>query len=229
MANEHIKLPGIDPVTLSTAQPPAGPTPAQPISYQTISAQTPLTPEQLQYLQAAGNSYRIIRKTAGVALFSGVTSLILGIGSVGCLGISHDSLGIFATLVLLTVGVVELVGRQRLLNGNPRALRLLAFNQLGFLAAIAIYCVTQIVTFSAKSLTQSLNSQLREAGGGDLGNLIDPQMAQSLNTTLYVSVLVVAIASQGGLALYYWRRQKHLDAYLTAEPWQRQLLQTVSS
>ncbi len=228
MPNEHINLPGISAADLAAGNPPALPIPVQP-----ISTQPGLTPEQLGELQAVGESYRVIRRTAAVARFSGVTSIVLGVGGLACLGFGVQLSGILAVVVLLTVGFIELTGRQWLLNGKSNALRVLAFNQLGFLAAIAIYCGVQIATFSSKSLTQSLNTKIQEMGGGDLGDLIDPktapQMAQSVNTGFYGLVLLVSIASQGGLAWYYARRGKYLEAYRSAEPWQRDLLQKVSN
>jgi hypothetical protein len=171
----------------------------------------------------------MIRKTANVANFSGITSLILGIGALGCLGMSRDVPGVIAVVVLFAVGVTELVGRQRLLAGQTNALRILAFNQIAFLAAIGLYCLIQIVTFSGNSAIQSLNAELKQAGGGaDVGSLVDPQLASSLNTMLYVVVFGVSIASQGGLAWYYTRRQKYLEAFAASEPWQREFLQKVS-
>jgi len=127
--------------------------------------------------------------------------------------------------VLLAVGTIELVGRQRLLRGEPNALRILCFNQLAFLAAIAIYCGIQIASFSTSSLAQELKSA---AGGADVGEIIDPNFIHRMNSWFYASVIVVSIASQGGLAWYYYRRQKYLDAFRAAEPWQRDLLQKVA-
>ena len=102
---------------------------------------------------------------------------------------------------------------------------MLSINQLAFLAAIAIYCGIQILSFSTNSLTKELNSA---AGGADIGELIDPNFIHRLNSWFYGIVIAVSIASQGGLAWYYARRQKYLDAFRAAEPWQRELLQKVS-
>src|SRR5258708_36280244 len=100
----------------------------------------PLTPEQLASLQQVGDAYRVLRRTATAAAFSGITALTLGVGSMSCVAISPDAMGILATAVLMTVGIVELAGRQRLLAGRPDALKWLALNQLAFLAAITLYC-----------------------------------------------------------------------------------------
>ena len=175
-----------------------------------------------------GESYRVLRRTANVAAFSGITGLVLGVGAVGCLALSPDVAGVIASLVLLAVGTVELVGRQRLLRGEPNAIRMLAFNQLAFLGAIVIYCGIQITSFSTNALTKELNAA---AGGADLsvlGSFGDPKFIHQLNSLFYGVVIAISVASQGGLAWYYARRQKYLDAYRAAEPWQRELLQRVS-
>lgn len=199
----------------------------QPISTNAppAAAAAPLTSEQLESLQRVGAAYRVVRRAANIAAFSGITELVLGVGAAGCLALSPDVAGVIATAVLLAVGIVELVGRHRLLRGSADALRILSLNQLAFLAAIAIYCGVQILTFSTGALTQELSSA---AGGTDVAQLIDVNTIHRLNSWFYASVIVVGIASQGGLAWYYARRQKHLDAFRAAEPWQRNLLQTVS-
>jgi len=185
----------------------------------------PLSVDQLTSLQQAADAYRQLRKCASVANFSGITTLVLGILGIGCLAFGVNVQGVLAVVVMITIGVVELVGRQRILRGDEGAPKLLAMNQLAFIAAISIYCCVQMATTSVKSSLDELN----QAAGGqlDVGGLISKDNAHQMQLAVYGFyglVMLVSWASQGRLALYYWRRKAIVAAYNAAPEWQRKII-----
>jgi hypothetical protein len=203
-------------ISESSIQPPAIPPPLP-------HAHVALTPEQLARLQTIGSAYRALRRAANVAAFSGITTLSLGILSVSCLAFDATLGAITATVALCTFGITELIGRQRLLKGAADSLRILAWNQLAFFAAVAIYCIVQMVTFSPNAVVspedQAMLKQL-----GDTTGLLDPKTWKPLNALIYAAIIVVSFASQGGLAFYYARRRKSLDLFHSASEAEKQLL-----
>ena len=157
MPNEHINLPGIDPPTTPPTAIPPGPDSSAYLAPPPLPQQGAPSPQQVAALQRTGESYRAIRKTAAVASFSGITTLIIAVGSAAFTALDPDLVGVLATLILTTVGTVELIGRRKLLRGDANATRILAINQLGFLAAIIFYCCVQIATFSHSSIMKEVS------------------------------------------------------------------------
>jgi hypothetical protein len=211
LPNEHINLPGInEPVPLAYVAPPPLPQQSHP------------TPQQLVDLQDVGDSYRAIRKTAAVANFSGITTVTLAVATAAFTAFSPDALGIFATLVLGAVGIVEILGRKKLLNGDENATKVLALNQLGFLAAIVIYCIVQMGRFSLSSLTAQLPPEIGP---------LDPstqRLVRQLWYGFYILLIVLSLAFQGGLALYYHRCRKHVARFAKAQDWEKQLVMKIA-
>lgn len=180
--------------------------------------------QQIKELEELGTSYRPLRKAAAVANFSGISTLIIAIASASCAVFSPDWIGILVTIALFAVGGVELIGRGKLLKGERNALKILAWNQVAFFAAIALYCIVQMVGFSSHSLisgdTRSLLAQMNDSG-------LDKEMehwARLGTFAIYGTILIGSFFSQGGLALYYARRQNHLNTFTAAPAWQKQLL-----
>ena len=198
----------------------------------TAPAHVPLTPEQLDRLKQVGAAYRALRRSAAVAAFSGMTTLAIGTLSLTCLFLDPGLVGFAVAFALCGFGAIELIGRQRLLQGTEDSLRILTWNQLAFFAAVAIYCGVQMATFSVQSLiSPETRSVLGELPGASGGNLFDPQTEKSLKLAyiaVYALIILVSLASQGGLALYYARRRKHLDLFRSASDWEKQLLLQIS-
>jgi hypothetical protein len=155
---------------------------------------------------------------------------VLGIMGIGCLAFGVDAKGILAVVVMITIGVVELVGRQRILRGDVGAPKLLAMNQLAFIAAISIYCLVQMATTSVKSSLDELN----QAADGqiDVSQLLSKDSAHQMQMGVYAFygfVMLISWVSQGRLALYYWRRKATVEAFNATPEWQRQLVRNVSN
>ena len=189
----------------------------------------PLSNEQLQSLQYAAGDYRQLKRCSTIAKWSGITTLTLGVLGIGCLAFGIDAKGLLAVAVMITVGIVELVGSQRILKADEGAPKLLALNQLAFIAAISIYCVAQMASTSVKSSIDDLN----QAAGGqlDVSQLVSKDSARQMQQLVYAFygvVMLVSWISQGRLALYYWRRKATIAAFRGTPEWQRQLVRNVS-
>ena len=193
------------------------------------AAAAPLSAEHMDSLQQAADAYRQIRKCAAVANFSGITTLVLGVLGIGCLAFGVNAQGVLAVVVMIAIGAVELVGRQRILRGDEGAPKLLAMNQLAFIAAITIYCLVQMATTSVKASLDELNKAAQ--GQLDVGQLLSKDNQQQMQLAVYGFygiVMLISWASQGRLALYYWRRKATVAAFRATPDWQRQLVRNVS-
>ena len=212
LPNEHINLPGIELSSVPTAKVAPPPLPAQGAP----------SAEQIAYLQQTGESYRAIRKVAAVASFSGITTLIIALASASFTAFDPGVGGIVAVVVLAAVGTVELIGRHKLLRGDANATRILALNQLGFLAAITVYCCVQMATFSVASITSQIPAEL-----GTL-DASTKQMVRQLWYGFYGLLIFLSVIFQGGLALYYHRCAKHVERFRAAQDWEKQLLMRIA-
>jgi hypothetical protein len=97
---------------------------------------------------------------------------------------------------------------------------------------ILIYCVGSIATLDKEIASSGLL--------GDLGTLKDEPVGKhmqggvtgllkSVSYALYVSVAVLSIAFQGGLAWYYHRRQQVVAAYNQSVPqWIQRVFREIS-
>jgi hypothetical protein len=65
---------------------------------------------------------------------------------------------------------------------------------------------------SLQRLTADLNGDLSEFGVVDTGEL------HALVMLFYVALIFIAVLCMGGLAYYYFTRQKYVDAYLKETP-----------
>ncbi len=198
-------------------------------------ATAPLTEHQYLLLREHAAARRPIRSAATTARVSGVTILAIGLFGVP-FAISglvyYGSLyGLLVVAAICTVGMVELKGAARFRRADPGAATLLGCNQLAFLALIIVYCATRMILFSPdewQSVLQS--SQLSSGTAGDA------RVAQATNDLLgdaearigpllslavygfYSLVILLSVIFQGGLAIYYFTRRRHLHAAQHATP-----------
>jgi hypothetical protein len=199
---------------LKPAPPPAdntkviAPPPPPPLAPQ-------LSAEHLLDLQRARTALRKVRRAISVASFDGWTigafaalTLLFGLNS-----LSSVSIG----LARGAIAYVELRGASQLRRLDPRAARTLGFNQLALGMVLIVYALWR--TFSI----------LRYGSGAyDVVSASDPQMAQMLqpvenltrliSLAIYAALIVIGVFAQGGLALFYFTRAKHIEAYLAQTP-----------
>ena len=193
-----------------TAAPPAATGPITP-PHQTAP---PLTEAHLRQLAEAAGRARVIRRAAAVARFDGWTvgafaalTLLFSVGSLS---------GMLVGAAMAAVATIELRASARLRRFDPDAARTLALNQVALAAALILYALFQI------------HAELTGAGPFAAAAGANPQLAQMLRpveglarlVTLatYGGLIAVALLAQGGLALYYLRRRRHVIDYLAHTP-----------
>jgi hypothetical protein len=188
---------------------------------------TPLTAAHRNELVAARDRSKVIRKAARVAGFNGWTTALIAAVSAMFLVFDRSSIAIMMTAALSIVAVNEFRGRKRLLNYDPGAATLLGWNQLGLLAAIIVYCLWMLHAASAETseLSQTLQTY-SELGTIDLGEV--EGLYRTATNAAYGGAIALSVLFQGGNALYYFTRRRHLDRFLAETPeWVREVQRTL--
>src|SRR4051794_11088275 len=123
------------------------------------------------------------------------------------------------TLGLSIVAYNEFRGRKRLLNFDPGAATMLGWNQLGLLAAIVAYCAWMLSANSSKAvgaMTSQMDSATRQQVREVLGAL--DGLYKTATLALYGGVIVLSMLFQGGNALYYFTRRRHVEDFIAETP-----------
>ena len=191
-----------------------------------------MSADEIAQMQASARGFRLVKRAARTAGFSAMSTLVIGVGTGVYAACSPDELNIVVAAALLLVGGVEYAGYRMLRRAEPAAALLLGRNQLLFLALIAAYCIWQMATFSPQAAKASgLSAEDRSL----LAQL--PEMQQELDSTIdtwgafanrafYCTVLLVSVAFQGGLALYYFSRRRSLENFRAQTPeWARKMFE----
>ena len=162
-------------------------------------------------MAAAHLAAKKVRRAVGVAtadawmiaIFAGL-SFVCGLFS----GVS----GVVVGMAMAVIAWYEFDGAGRLRRLDPAAPKRLGYNQLAFAGLIVAYALW------------SLHSEL--AGGGfsqeleqykeQLGDM--EGLTRMLAYAVYGTLIAVAVLAQGGTALYYFSREKHVQAYVAATP-----------
>jgi len=190
----------------------------------------PLDESHFLIVRRAAGRRRPVRSAARTAAWDAGITLTIGLLGL-LLSLAWWSwLGVLITAAICAIGVVGLVGRRAMSAANPSAARILGLNQIAFMSLIVLYCVIQMLTFSARQETGTLlsgevMSQLRDFAGMDPTMLAEMDRAVALLVYgFYSLVILVSICGQGGLALYYFTRRRHLEAFRRETPeWVRRL------
>jgi hypothetical protein len=186
-------------------------------------------------VDAAALAYRPVRRAAKLARSSAITTLLIGAAAVLVTVLSPSLASAYITACVIAVGLVELAAARRLRATDPTATRLLALNQLVFLGLITIYCVWQMATMSPADLKNMIMSPEFRAQAQQIPGLLEPYDSPiDAHGTLiicgfYGLVIVLSIAFQGGMALYYHTRQKFVEAFLRQPTWVRSLVLKASA
>jgi hypothetical protein len=173
-----------------------------------------LSPEHLQQLATAHQRARKIRRALAVAQFDGWTVAIFA-GLTLLFGI-FSPVGLLIGLAMAAVAFFEFRGAAQLRRLDLDAPKRLALNQLFFgsvLLAYAIYALWKVFYTHNPQLDQVTQS-LRDAGV----QLDLRQLERTIALLIYGALAAVAIFGQGGTALYYFTRRKHLESYLRDTP-----------
>jgi len=177
----------------------------------------PLSQTQQHQVAEAQERAGKIRKAAAVAGFNGWTTGILAVGSAPFALFSLP--GFLITAGMSLVAYNEFQGRQRLLQFDGEAPAFLGWNQVGFLALIASYCLWMLVVGLAGEgpfvAEFKAKPELRVAF--DSVDDFD-RYYRVLIILFYGTVFVLSGVFQGLNALYYFTRRKHVRAYLQNTP-----------
>ncbi len=183
---------------------------------------SPLDEAQWQMLRDAQVRRKAVLKAAGVAKFSACTMLIMAGLGVMSLAMDHSIESVVIVVAITVMGLIELSGAKRIAAAVPSAARDLGFNQLALLALIVIYCVVQMVTFSARGSSFLVSPEFRQTmtqlpSLEAMGEKLD-SLAPLLVCGFYGLVILLSVLFQGGLALYYFSRRKVIQSFLNETP-----------
>ncbi len=192
---------------------------------------SPLTEAHFRIVRQVVAARGPVRRAAKTARGSAFTILVVGVVSIPIALIFPTWLGIVVVTGICTIGVREYIGAGRMRRAEPSAAAYLGSNQLAFVALIVVYCVIQMATSSpAEFGSTAISSELRTS----LAQL--PEMQSSVEELIgswaplavygfYSLVILLSIGFQGGLALYYFTRKRHLEAARqVTPPWVERLL-----
>lgn len=172
-----------------------------------------------ELLARAAELQRPLRRAAAVAHANGLGLVIFGALTLCVSVLDPDVPGLLLGAVVLWAGLAERRAALRLLAAERRAPRDLARNELVLLAAIAVYAVARLTVLrpSAEEWQSTLEAVMTTEEAAELWD--------SAVDAGFGMVLVVALAYQGSLARYFWRRQADLERFLNAVPeWAREVL-----
>jgi hypothetical protein len=179
----------------------------------------PLSVAHRRELADARDRAKTIRKAARVAAFNGWTTGAAAVFSAMFLFFDRSGIAIAITVGLSIVAYNEFRGRKRLLNFDPSGATLLGWNQLGLLAMIVIYCLWMLSGSSAEAAS-ALSSQMKSnterellSMAGDLEGLY-----KTATLAMYGGAIVLSLLFQGGNALYYFTRRRHVEDFIAETP-----------
>jgi hypothetical protein len=186
-------------------------------------ADNPLSATHLQELADARYRAKSICKAARVAAFNGWTTAAIAALSVPF--VLYDPSSLVLTVGLSIIAYNEFRGRKRLLKFDPTAATLLGWNQLGLLAMIVVYCLWSL--YSNLGDSGAMSSELK--GYADLDSVLGSAggfegLYKSVTYGLYGSVIGLSTLFQGGNALYYFTRRRHIEDFVAETPeWVREV------
>jgi hypothetical protein len=182
-----------------------------------VPSASPLTEADFLAVRLAEKRHRVIKRAARIAAFSAVSTLVIAAISLIITFLFFGFWSVVVTIGLTVFGVVEFRAHTKLLRAEPAACRTLALNQIAFFALIAVYCFWQMITFSIKDLPADYRQPLTEIyGRGSIPMLVNG---------FYLLVIILSLAYCGGLALYYYTRRRHVEAFVRETPdWVRRHL-----
>jgi len=185
----------------------------------------PLREVDYAAVRQATHRRTVMKRAAHVASNSGKIAICIGVSAV-CLSMTWWSWpGIIVGTGAAVIGIIEWMGGRRVKSGKAEATRLLAVNQLALFALVTAYCVFHMVTFSPeKAKAEAISPQVRSdlaIAMPDLQYSIDHAIdtwGTAITVGFYSLVIAASIGFQGGMALYYLSRRKHIDAWNRETP-----------
>ena len=162
---------------------------------------------------------KALKRVVAIARFNGWSVVVIAaLGALLAL-LLGDFVGTFIGLLATIAGWMEVRGQQMLRRRDPAGMRWLVRSQMFLLSVILVYCITRLGSFDADTamanLTPDMEAMLKEAGLAR-GDILP--MVRTAFLATYLSVAVVSIIYQGGMALYYRSKTRLVTAALTVPP-----------
>ena len=191
----------------------------------------PLREVDYMAVRQAMNRRTVLKRAAHVAGTSGKIALCVGVSAVSLSLVWWNWSGIIVGIGAGVIGLIEWSADRRMKSAKVEAAKLLAINQVALFALITAYCVVQMATFSPqKAKEEAISPQLRSelaAAMPDLQHSIDNMIdtwGAFVIYGFYSLAIVASIGFQGGMALYYLSRRKHIEAWNRDTPaWVKRL------
>jgi len=211
--------PANQPATVEPITPQVGPAAAP-------APTGPLTPQHLHQLAAADLRAKKLRSAGGVAMFNGIAiaifsgfSLLWGLGELALDRFDISKLDWLTFVMGIGLGLIawnEFRGRRRLRQLDPRAPRVLGFNQLALLGLIVAYAAWMLgsVLLGPNPYAEIIRREPMTADMlGGIGDLY-----KNMSIAVYGALILATLLFQGINALYYFTRAKLLRGYLAETP-----------
>jgi hypothetical protein len=179
-----------------------------------------LGPNQLRELADARAAGKCLRRAITFAKIDGSALAIASAISLmlGFIDISSFILG----LALAPIAFFELRGASELKRLDPSAARRLGYNQIALGTVLALFAVWRIYHGFHGSTGLEEITRIKPSLGQPLEDFF-----RSITVAIYACLILVAIFAQGGAALYYFTRAKHIRTYLHQTPgWILQMQQS---
>lgn len=177
-----------------------------------------LTEQDRALLALAADRHRPLGRAARIAMMNGGGLAAFGVLTILLAALEPDCAAAILGGVLLYVGVAERRAATRMRHGDLDAPRRLAINELILMGAIVTYGLLKLTVLRPNSteLTQAVANAMPDF---DVEGLMD-----SMTTTVYATVIAVALLYQGGLARYFWRRKSDVARFNSEIPaWAREV------
>ncbi len=162
---------------------------------------------------------KTLKRVLTVSRFNGWSVII--IASLGILLslVLGDLLGAIISGLAVTSGWMEVRGHRKLKRRDPAGMTWLVRSQMLLLTVVLVYCVSRLGSFDADTamgnMTPDMEASLKEIG---LARADILSMVRTTFFATYITVAVVTLLYQGGMALYYRRKTPLVTAALTAPP-----------
>lgn len=187
-----------------------------------LLSENPLSLAHRRELVAARDRASSIRKAGRVAAFNGWTTGLCAACSLMFLVFDRSPLAIAIAVGLSIITFNEFRGRKRLLNFDPAAATMLGWNQLGLLAMIVAYCLWQLHTSNSAEAAGALTAGLDSASARELramtGGFQLEKLYRTATLALCWGVIALSVVFQGGNAIYYFTRRRHVEDFIAETP-----------
>lgn len=162
---------------------------------------------------------KALKRILAISRFNGWSVIIIaGLGTLLTL-VLGDLLGTLIGLLAVVSGWMETRGHHKLKRRDPTGMTWLVRSQMLLLTVMLAYCASRLGSFDADtamaSLTPEMEAALKEVG---LERADILPMVRTFFLVTYLTVAVVCLVYQGGMALYYRRKTQLVTEALTPPP-----------